>query len=206
MHLGPSRALGERLRQPLPPAHVTLSHTRFCCLRRFLRGHDTMTLLSTFRILPVQQGDTVAPSQLDLADLSIVVPVKNNQAGVERLLTACLKVFPPNHCPAEIVLVDNLSSPPLDVPAQVASALPVRLVVCSQPGAAAARNVGARLARTQWILFLDSDCIPTVGLIEGYQHAMSGAIGYVGGVQASHTNTLSAYYDTQGILRPLPAL
>ncbi len=152
-----------------------------------------MTLLSTFRILPVQQGDTVAPSQLDLADLSIVVPVKNNQAGVERLLTACLKVFPPNHCPAEIVLVDNLSSPPLDVPAQVASALPVRLVVCSQPGAAAARNVGARLARTQWILFLDSDCIPTVGLIEGYQHAMSGAIGYVG-----------AYYDTQGILRPLP--
>jgi GT2 family glycosyltransferase len=163
-----------------------------------------MTLLSTFRLLPVQQGDTVAPSHLDLADLSIVVPVKNNQAGVERLLTACLTVFPPHQCPAEIVLVDNLSAPPVDVPAQVASALPVRLVVCSQPGAAAARNVGARLARTQWILFLDSDCLPTVGLLDGYRRALSGAIGYAGGVQAEHTDTLSAYYDTQGILRPLP--
>jgi GT2 family glycosyltransferase len=163
-----------------------------------------MTLLSAFHILPAHQGDAVAPSQLDLADLSIVVPVKNNQAGVERLLEACLKVFPPKHCPAEILLVDNLSSPPLEVPAQVARALPVRLLVCSQPGAAAARNLGGRLARTQWILFLDSDCIPTPGLIEGYRQSMSGAIAYAGVVRAEHNNSLSKYYDTQGILRPLP--
>ncbi len=163
-----------------------------------------MTLLSTFGIIPAHRGDIVAPCELVLADLSIVVPVKNNQVGVDRLLKACLKAFTPRYCPAEILLVDNLSHPPLEVPSQAASCLPVRVLVCSQPGAAAARNLGARQVRTRWILFLDSDCIPTAGLIEGYRRALNGAIAYAGVVQAERNDPLSQYYDTQGILRPLP--
>src|SRR5713226_5490928 len=103
-----------------------------------------MTLLNTFGIIPAHRGDTVAPCELVLSDLSIVVPVKNNQVGVDRLLEACLKAFTPQYCPAEILLVDNLSHPPLELPSQVAWDLPVRVLVCSRPGAAAARNLGAR--------------------------------------------------------------
>jgi glycosyltransferase involved in cell wall biosynthesis len=86
----------------------------------------------------------------------MVVPAKNNQTGVTRLLEACLRVFAPNHFPAEILLVDNLSHPPVEVLTHLASSLPVRLLICVKPGAAAARNLGARQAQTPWILFLDS--------------------------------------------------
>src|SRR5258708_6251432 len=135
-----------------------------------------MTFLSAFGIIPAQRGDAVTPCELAFSDLSIVVPVKNNQFGVDRLLEACTKAFTPQCYPAEILLVDNLSHPPLEVPSQVAWGLPVRVLVCSRPGAAAARNLGARQACTKWVLFLDSDCLPTAGLIEGYQLAFNGAI------------------------------
>jgi GT2 family glycosyltransferase len=162
-----------------------------------------MTVLSTFGIIPAHRGNTVAPCELALSDLSIVIPVKNNQSGVDRLLEACLKIFTPNNCPAEILLVDNVSHPPLELPLQVASFLPVRMLICSQPGAAAARNFGAQQVSTGWVLFLDSDCIPTPGLIEGYRHALNGAIAYAGAVQAERNDPFSQYYDTQGILRPI---
>jgi glycosyltransferase involved in cell wall biosynthesis len=163
-----------------------------------------MTLLTAFSIIPAQRGNTLAPRELALSDLTIVVPVKNNQTGVTRLLDACLRVFAPNHFPAEIVLVDNLSRPPVEVPAHLASSLPVRLLVCARPGAAAARNLGAQQAHTPWILFLDSDCLPTPGLVDGYRQAMNGAIAYAGMVRAERSDSVSRYYDTQRILNPPP--
>jgi len=169
-----------------------------------LEEHETMTLLTTFAIPPISRGNMVAPRELALSDLTIVVPVKNNQIGVTRLLEACLKIFPPKHCLAEIVLVDNLSHPPVEVPAHLASSLPVRVLLCTQSGAAAARNLGARQAQTRWILFLDSDCLPTPGLIDGYRQALNGAIAYAGMVRAEQHDPVSRYYDTQGILNPLP--
>ncbi len=163
-----------------------------------------MTLLSTFSIVPAHRGNAVAPRELALSDLTLVVPVKNNQTGVVRLLNACLNVFAPSRCPAEILLVDNLSCPPVKVPAHLSWGLPVRVLACMRPGAAAARNLGARQAKTPWILFLDSDCLPTPGLIDGYRQAMNGAVAYAGMVRAERDDSISRYYDTQGILKPLP--
>src|SRR5216683_3995248 len=163
-----------------------------------------MTFLTTFGITPTHRGNTVAPRELALSDLTMVVPVKNNQTGVTRLLEACLRVFAPNRFPAEILLVDNLSHPPVEVPAHLASSLPVRLLICARPGAAAARNLGAQQAQTPWILFLDSDCLPTPGLIDGYRQAMNGAIAYAGMVQAERSDRVSRYYDAQRILMPPP--
>lgn len=163
-----------------------------------------MTLLTTFAISPVSRGHAVAPCELALSELTIVVPVKNNQSGVVRLLEACQEIFSVEDCPAEIVIVDNLSYPPVEVPAHLAPCLPVRVLLCTRPGAAAARNFGARRARTGWILFLDSDCIPTPGLIDGYREALSGAVAYAGVVRAERRDPVSRYYDTQGILTPPP--
>lgn len=161
-----------------------------------------MTLLTTFGITPTHRGNTVAPRELVLSDLTMVVPVKNNQTGVARLLEACLRAFAPNRFPAEILLIDNLSHPPVEIPARLAFYLPVRILVCARTGAAAARNLGARRAQTQWILFLDSDCLPTPGLIDGYRQAMNGAIAYAGMVQAERSDRVSRYYDAQSILNP----
>ncbi len=163
-----------------------------------------MTLLTAFGITSTHRGNAVAPHELALSDLAMVVPVRNNQIGVTRLLESCLRVFAPNHFPAEILLVDNLSHPPVEVPTHLASSLPVRILICARPGAAAARNLGAQQAQTPWILFLDSDCLLTPGLIDGYRQAMNGAIAYAGMVQAERSDRVSRYYDTQRILIPPP--
>lgn len=163
-----------------------------------------MTLLSSFAIKSVERGFGQAPCRLDLSDLSLVVPVKDNQQGIERLLAACLDSFTPGHCPKEIIIVDNLSSPPLIIPDVASQRLPVQILVCSRPGAAAARNLGARTATGAWVLFLDSDCLPTPDLIAGYQRALNGAIAYAGVVRAAGSDALSRYYEMQGIFLPPP--
>lgn len=165
-----------------------------------------MTLLTTFGILPKHFGDAVAPNELSLSELTIIVPVKNNQEGISRFIDACLHIFSPHHCPTEILLVDNMSTPPLEVPANLAWDIPIRILKCPRPGAAAARNHGVQEATTQWLLFMDSDCLPTSTLISGYQQALNGAIAYAGSVRAERNDVLSHYYDTQQILRPLSLL
>ena len=95
--------------------------------------NKTLTLLTAFGINPTHHGNMVAPSKIAFSDITIVVPVKNNQIGVSRLLDACLKVFVLNHCPAEILIVDNLSDTPVEVPAYLASYLPVRVLFCTRP-------------------------------------------------------------------------
>lgn len=119
-------------------------------------------------------------------------------------MAACLDVFSPRRCPREIIIVDSLSSPPLIVPRFASWGLPLQVLACPRPGAAAARNLGARTATGEWVLFLDSDCLLTTALIEGYQRAMDGAVAYAGVVRAAQRGSISRYYDTQGIFSPPP--
>jgi len=163
-----------------------------------------MTLLSSFALRPLSRGPGVAPCHLDLSDLSMIIPVRNNQRGIHRLLVACLDIFAPQHCPKEILIVDSLSAPALIVPRLASWGLPVQVLTCSRPGAAAARNLGARTATGQWLLFLDSDCLPTAELIAGYPDAMCGAVAYAGVVRAEYRDPLPRYYETQGIFSPPP--
>ncbi len=163
-----------------------------------------MTFLSSSAIIPGRAGSGRAPCRLDLSDLSLVVPVYNNRHGAQQFLTACLDVFSPRRCPKEIILVDSLSAPPLTVPRFAAWGLPLQVLACPRSGAAAARNLGARSATGEWVLFLDSDCLPTPPLIEGYERAMDAAVAYAGVVRAAHFDTLSRYYDSQGIFSPSP--
>ena len=162
-----------------------------------------MTFLSSYAIKPMHHGNGQAPRHLDLSEVSLVVPVHNNRQGTGRLLAACLDVFSPRHCPREIIVVDSLSFPTLTVPRYGSWGLPLQVLACARPGAAAARNLGARTATGEF-LFLDSDCLPTPSLIEGYQRAMNGAVAYAGVVRAEHPGPLSRYYDTQGIFSPPP--
>jgi GT2 family glycosyltransferase len=130
--------------------------------------------------------------------ISVVVPVRDNQAGVDRLLHA-FSALPAEAQPRFIVIVDNASRPPIVVKQGA------RLLLCTTPGPAAARNVGWRACETPWILFLDSDCIPTETTLSGYAAAYDGSsIAYAGHVKALGTGLLNEYYDVQGtLLAPL---
>ena len=105
-----------------------------------------------------------------------------------------------NQRPAKIVVVDNDSVPAIVLPV---TELPTQLLHCSIPGPAAARNLGAKAVDTEWILFIDSDCIPTPNLLRNYVAAQDGSIAYSGFVRSSSTGWIARYYETQEILIPM---
>ncbi|MDR7274323.1 glycosyltransferase family 2 protein [Catenuloplanes atrovinosus] len=83
--------------------------------------------------------------------------------------------------PVEIVIVDDRADrgAPLPVPAGVTvTVLPGRAA-----GPAAARNVGWRAARHEWVAFLDDDVIPEPGWLDALVDDLAGAPDEVGGVQ-----------------------
>jgi len=51
---------------------------------------------------------------------------------------------------------------------------------------------------------MDSDCIATRGLIEGFSSAANGAVAYAGAVRAVRRDRLPQYYESQQILVPPP--
>lgn len=138
-----------------------------------------------------------------LCDISIVIPVKDNQRGIDDFLRIFLESQLPSNYPVEIIVVDNKSLVPIIIDRQfLGRGIDIRLYRCSKPGPAAARNLGASHASGKWLLFVDSDCIPTESMISGYAQVSDKAIGYQGYVEALGKDTLSKYYESQQIHQP----
>lgn len=162
-----------------------------------------MTLITWIDYTPPLLARIIAPRRFRCADVSVIVPVKNNQIGVERFLSVLFQTHGRDTFPREIILVDNDSSPPLHIPERFRMhSVRVRLVRCRKPGPASARNAGCRAAQGRWLLFADSDCEPTSSFVSGYAAAMNGSIGYAGYVSALSSDRLSRYYESQDILVP----
>lgn len=143
----------------------------------------------------------IAPLLVSHKEISVVIPVKDNQQGIERFLDLLSKICTPECGPLEIIIVDNDSTPPINVPPHMDKGY-VKLYQCLKPGPASARNVGWRSAEGDWVLFTDSDCCPTETWISGYLEAANGSIGYAGNVLPLAQNRISNYYETQGTLIP----
>ena len=143
--------------------------------------------------------DRLTPVPFSVTDVTVVIPVKNNQPGIDRLLNTFAS-FDEGHRPFKIVVVDNNSSPAVVLPVTECS---VQLLHCSIPGPAAARNLGANAVDTNWILFMDSDCIPTPDLLKNYVAAQDGSIAYSGFVRSSTAGWIARYYESQEILIPM---
>ena len=162
-----------------------------------------MSHASYFTYTPPKLGDLTAPPKLSCSDVSVVIPVRDNQAGIDRFLTALFETHDLTTLPHEVIIVDNASAVPIHIAERFEHrGVSVRLLHCARRGPAAARNAGAAEATGEWLLFTDSDCAPTPSFITGYAEAMSGAVGYAGSVRAVGDGWLARYYESQSILVP----
>lgn len=134
-------------------------------------------------------------------EITIVIPVKNNQLGIDLFLEEFFKTHSTNNFPKEIIIIDNNSRPKIQLK-RAEFPISVRLLTCSKIGPASARNFGVQQAQTEWILFNDSDCIPTNSLLTGYLKVQNGSIGYAGNIKALGRDFISKYYEHQEILIP----
>jgi mycofactocin system glycosyltransferase len=98
------------------------------------------------------------PAAARTDDVTVVVPVKDRPAGLDRLLTA-LRADPAT-ADLPVVVVDDGSAEPVTAP----GARVLRHDVARGP--AAARNAGLRAVRTPFVAFLDSDCVPVAGWLQ----------------------------------------
>jgi glycosyltransferase involved in cell wall biosynthesis len=95
-----------------------------------------------------------SPSPSERATTSIVIPVKDDAALLERCLLALRAQTSP---PDDIVVVDNGSS---DASAAVAERFGVRLVRQPGGGIPAARSAGYDAATGDIVVAIDADCLP----------------------------------------------
>ena len=103
-------------------------------------------------------------------DVTVVIPVKDRHTELARCLAGLREAAAPYGGDAyRIIVVDDCSADPAGiekiVAAGVAGARVVRRPVNGGPGAA--RNTGLAAASTDFVAFLDSDCVPQAGWLDG---------------------------------------
>lgn len=141
--------------------------------------------------------------QISPDSISVVVPVRNNQRGVDLFLKALANTHAIENRPREVIIIDNNSTVPIVISNEIMSlGLNVQLLLCKKRGPAAARNMGVLHATGTWILFADSDCIPTVTTLSGYIQSKKQAIALVGYVRATTNSVFSKFYNEQKVLLP----
>ncbi len=155
------------------------------------------------RLIPFDKRKIIKSEPIKCEDISIVIPVKDQQKGIDHFLQSFFETNTEATYPVEIIIVDNNSTPPIAIHDKFLNkSLPVRLYQCKKQGAAAARNLGVNKAKGKWILFTDSDCIATDSFITGYLGLNSDCVAYSGHVLSYGTSLLDRYYDSQGVLIP----
>lgn len=145
---------------------------------------------------PIEPPSVIAASQI-----SLIIPVKDNQSGIDRLLLSIEDVISPDNYPMEVIIVDNNSSTPLEVTGTYP--FDVKVLRCKRIGPGAARNTGVNEAKGEWILFTDSDCVAMPSLIEGYLTNDNTCIAYSGMINIVGDDYLSRYYRDQNVLIPM---
>lgn len=142
--------------------------------------------------------------RIAINEISIVIPVKDNQKGIDNYLAKFFETHTKKDFPKEIIIVDNNSNPAIKVKSEFRNnGLPIELIKCRKIGPASARNMGAEIAKGKWLLFNDSDCIPTKSILKGYLKADNYSVAYAGNIKSLDNDKLSKYYESQEILIPL---
>ncbi|AYJ49047.1 mycofactocin system glycosyltransferase [Rhodococcus sp. P1Y] len=125
----------------------------------FLEVTDSQSALVARKLLDSGVANPRPMSIPSPRDVTVVVPSKNNEAGLSRLLPALHGL--------NVIVVDDGSDDPVTPPHltwSVGGVTVLRHEVSRGP--AAARNTGLRSATTDFVAFLDSDVVPRKGWLE----------------------------------------
>lgn len=160
-----------------------------------------MTMISRLGYKPNKQQTIESNLLRRTEEVTIIIPVKDNQNGIDFFLTEFFATHSAENFPREIIIVDNNSAPKIELK-RTEFPIPVRLLTCGKIGPASARNFGVQHSQTNWILFSDSDCVPTNTLLTGYLKVQNGSVGYAGNVKSHGQDIISRYYEQQEILVP----
>ena len=154
------------------PSRACTWRTARACSARQSRG----ALPSRRRFPPRPRG---RPPGRDLPTVSVVICTKDRPAA----LTECLASLARQTCPAREVIVVDASTAPAEPRGLPASTVRLR----SAPGLPRQRNLGARAASGDVVLFLDDDVVLEPGYLAAiarvYAEDAAGVVGGVGGAQ-----------------------
>jgi len=159
-----------------------------------------MTMISRLGFKPTQQSKIQSNFLKSTKEITIIIPVKDNQKGIDLFLDVLFKTHIDDHLPSEVIVIDNNSFPPIELKSNFP--ISVKLLQCAKVGPASARNYGLKAATTEWILFTDSDCVPTKDMLNGYFSVQNGSLGYAGNIKSFGNDFISKYYEQQEILVP----
>jgi len=163
-----------------------------------------MNFTTTLGYVPTIRKTMKSPETLTAKQISVVIPVKDNQRGIDLFLKTLFESHPHDILPGEILIVDS-PEPAITIAEEYLSrSTPVSVIHCNEKGPAAARNLGWKTAKGEWILFTDSDCIPEIDWIKGYSNSMNGSLAYAGNIKSYGDDWISRYYDSQQTLIPPP--
>ena len=142
--------------------------------------------------------------KLLISDISIIIPVKNNQNGIDMLLNSFIDSLKEEKLlPKEIIIVDNNSNPEIFLPEITKQfSIPIKLEKCYKKGPAAARNLGANLAKGNWLFFTDSDCLFTESTLLAYFNLTKDSNVLVGKVIPLKNDKISNFYKAINLLNP----
>lgn len=160
-----------------------------------------MSMISRLGFKPIKHQNLKSDLLHSTQEITIVIPVKDNQEGINLFLRTFFETHQTANFPKEIIIVDNNSHPAIKLPC-LSYPIPVRVFTCEKLGPASARNYGTKHSSTKWILFTDSDCVPTSSLLTGYFQAQNMSVGYAGNIKAHGEDFISKYYEQQEILIP----
>ena len=104
---------------------------------------------------------------MNVSDIIAIIPAYNDQEGLETTLRS-LDRFELSM----IVVVDDGSEPPLEEPNDLST--PFKLIRHDKnKGAAAARNTGLSVTKSDWVYFTDCDCIHQPDIFLSYQKSLA---------------------------------
>lgn len=151
---------------------------------------------------------TAKPKTEQPPKASVLTLVRGRQAHLDALVDGLLKQTEPS---IELVIASMQPEPP-----QVSSRLPFPVTVVPVAGEklplAAARNAAAAAARTDTLIFLDVDCIPSPNLVARYIQQLEvsgrcllGEVRYLPGTLSTHDLTGATFADLAGLAIQHPA-
>lgn len=134
---------------------------------------------------------------------SIIIPVYKQWARVPELLKA-LKAQTLAASDFEILLINNASP---DFPENLQLPTNAQVSHCQKAGSYAARNQGIQLARGEWLVFTDADCLPKLDWLANLRQAIQTAPNqqqiFAGAIQMQASDQPN-WLETYDLLRGIP--